>query len=207
MRGAASGAGAGSGGGEGVDTRQRGTDKFREREEPERGMITTEYVATMARYNAWQNGNVIAVLDGMDEAELLAGRGAFFGSILATLNHVLWGDRTWMARLAGWKAPAGGIPESVDFAPTYAAWRAERVRVDGRLVHWADTLRPAQLRGELGWYSAALGRDVRKPIALCVVHLFNHQTHHRGQVHAMLTAAGRDPGMTDLALAPDGALA
>jgi uncharacterized damage-inducible protein DinB len=169
-------------------------------------MISTDYVATMARYNAWQNRNLVAVLDTMTEDELRAGRGAFFGSILATLNHVLWGDRTWMARLDGWTPPGGGIAESVAHAPTYAAWRAERERVDGRLIHWADHLRPARLRGDLRWYSGAIGAEVTKPVALCVVHLFNHQTHHRGQVHAMLTAAGHDPGTTDLALAPAGTL-
>jgi uncharacterized damage-inducible protein DinB len=170
-------------------------------------MISTDYAATMARYNAWQNRSLVAALEGMEEAELRADRGAFFGSILATLNHVLWADRMWMSRLAGWRRPEGGLTESVALAPTPAAWRAERERVDGRLIFWADALRPAQLRGELTWHSGATGAEVTKPVALCVVHMFNHQAHHRGQVHAMLTAAGRDPGVTDLALAPDDALA
>jgi uncharacterized damage-inducible protein DinB len=170
-------------------------------------MISTEFAATMARYNAWQNRSLVTVLDGMDEAELRKGRGAFFGSILATLNHVLWADRMWMSRFAGWRRPEGGLAESVALAPTYAAWRAERERVDGRLVAWADALRPAHLRGDLTWVSGATGAEVTRPVALCVVHLFNHQAHHRGQVHAMLTAAGHDPGVTDLALAPAAVLA
>lgn len=169
-------------------------------------MITVEYVATMARYNAWQNKHLMDAIEPMDEAEIVADRGAFFGSILATLNHILWGDRMWMARLADWPPPDGGIPESLSLAPTFAAWVAERQRIDGRLTHWADTLRPAALRGDLTWYSGALGAEVTKPRALCVTHMFNHQTHHRGQVHAMLTSAGRDPGVTDLALAPAGVL-
>jgi len=113
----------------------------------------------------------------------------------------------WMSRLAGWNRPPGGIAESTTLYPTYAAWKADRERADGRLIHWADEMWPSQLRGDLTWFSGATGTQVRKPRALCIVHLFNHQTHHRGQVHAMLTAAGHDPGTTDLALAPEGALA
>lgn len=169
-------------------------------------MITVEYVATMTRYNAWQNKNLADILQVMDEAEVTADRGAFFGSILATLNHILWGDRMWMHRLAEWPRPDGGIKESLTLTPTIAAWKADRERADGKLIHWADTLRPAALRGDLNWYSAVIGAEVTKSRALCVTHLFNHQTHHRGQVHAMLTAGGRDPGTTDLALAPDGVL-
>jgi len=79
---------------------------------------------------------------------------------------------------------------------------AEACRADGRLGHGAGTLRPAQLRGEMTWWSGAEGAEVTRPRALCVAHLFNHQTHHRGQVHAMLTAAGLRPPATDLALMP-----
>lgn len=165
-------------------------------------MISTDYAATMARYNAWQNRSLMAVTDGMTDDALRADRGAFFGSILATLNHLLWADRMWMSRLAGWRRPEGALSESTALTPTYAAWRADRERADGRLVHWAETLRPAQLRGDLVWRSGATGQELRRPVALCVVHMFNHQTHHRGQIHAMLTAAGGKPGLTDLALAP-----
>jgi len=170
-------------------------------------MISTDYVATMARYNAWQNRSVASALETMDEADLRAERGAFFVSILGTLNHVLWADRMWMSRLDGWRRPEGGLAQSATLLPTFAAWKAERERVDGRLIVWADDLRPARLRGDLTWRSGATGQEMARPVALCVVHLFNHQTHHRGQVHAMLTAAGRDPGVTDLALAPAHALA
>ncbi len=169
-------------------------------------MISTDYVATMARYNAWQNRSIAAAIETMDAAELRAARGAFFGSILGTLNHVLWADRMWMSRLAGWRRPEAGLAQSAELAPTLAAWKAERQRVDGRLIVWADEVRPARLRGDLTWHSAATGQEMTRPMALCVVHLFNHQAHHRGQVHAMLTAAGRDPGVTDLALAPDDAI-
>ena len=186
--------------GDRIDTGGQGADKAAKLRECR--MITVEYVQTMARYNAWQNAGLIERLAAMDEADLRADRGAFFGSILATLNHVLWGDRIWMSRFAGWARPPGGIAESVALTPTYAAWKAERQRTDGRMLHWADTLRPIELRGEMSWHSGALGRDVSRPRALLVMHMFNHQTHHRGQVHAMLTAAGVVPGESDLFAMP-----
>ena len=174
-------------------------------------MISTDYVVTMARYNAWQNRQLVDVVDAMAEAgeaaALTAGRGAFFGSILGTLNHLLWADHMWMSRLDGWRRPATGLAESPRLHPTPAAWKADRQRSDGRIVLWAERLRPAALRGDLTWISGATGAEMTRPVALCVMHLFNHQTHHRGQVHALLTAAGHDPGTTDLALAPADALA
>ena len=167
-------------------------------------MIGVDYVQTMARYNAWQNRGLIGALQDVPAAELTAPRGAFFGSILGTLNHVLWADGMWMARLASWPAPRAGLAESAEILPTFAAWAADRVRADGRLIHWADTLRPAALRGDLRWHSGATGRDVTRPRALCVMHMFNHQTHHRGQVHAMMTAAGLPVQVTDLVFMDEG---
>lgn len=167
-------------------------------------MISVDYVQTMARYNKWQNAGVIALAAGMDEVGLRADRGAFFGSIFATLNHLLWADRTWMSRIDGWSKPEGGIAESVALYPTFAAWRADRERADARLVAWADGLRPIQLRGDLTWWSGMLGRETSRPVALCVMHMFNHQTHHRGQIHAMLTSAGKRPQPSDLFVMPSG---
>jgi uncharacterized damage-inducible protein DinB len=166
-------------------------------------MITVDYVRTFARYNRWQNAGVIALAETMPEADLDADRGAFFRSIRATLNHLLWADRVWMSRIDDWARPAGGIAESVALYPTLAAWKADRVRADARLVTWADGLRPAALRGLLRWQSGSLGREVERPAALCVAHMFNHQTHHRGQVHAMLTAAGKSPQASDLFAMPE----
>ena len=69
------------------------------------------------------------------------------------------------------------------------------------IVDWADAVTGADLAGQMVWYSAAVGQEMSRPQALCAMHMFNHQTHHRGQVHAMLTAAGAMPGPTDLAFA------
>ena len=76
-------------------------------------MIGVGYVQRMARYNRWQNENLYTVADGLSEEERRRQRGAFFGSIQATLNHLLWADWMWMSRFAGTPKPEGGIPQSV----------------------------------------------------------------------------------------------
>nr|WP_156883642.1 DinB family protein [Salipiger mucosus] len=166
-------------------------------------MLTHEQVLTMARYNAWQNRQMRAALETLDDAALRADRGAHFGSIFATVNHLLWGDRMWMSRFAGWPAPEGGIPGSTTGTPTFAAWAAERYRLDARMLLWAKGLRAVDLQGDLRWMSGATGREQSRSLAQCVMHMFNHQTHHRGQAHAMTTAAGAPGWTTDLAFMPE----
>lgn len=166
-------------------------------------MIDAGYCRVMARYNAWQNKGLRAIVDAMDEDALRRDRGAFFGSILGTLNHLLWGDLVWMARFAGGDAPPQAIADSPDMTATPVEWSTHRFRTDGRISLWADKLASVDLVGDLTWYSEAAKREVTQPMQTCIVHFFNHQTHHRGQVHAMLTAAGAKPGPTDLPFMPE----
>ncbi len=166
-------------------------------------MISVEFVRTMARYSLWQNRSMLAAADMLDDAARTAGRGAFFGSIAGTLSHLLWGDLVWMSRFDGGAKPAGGIAGSAALFPEWAAFKALRRETDARVLDWATGLGEADLAGDLHWFSGALGRDVGKPMALLVVHFFNHQTHHRGQAHAMLTAAGARPEATDLFILPE----
>ena len=112
-------------------------------------MIDAAYVQRMARYNRWQNENLYGAADALSDAERQRTRGAFFGSIHATLNHLLWGDRIWMSRLAGTPRPQGGIPQSVSL---YADWndlKRERAAFDTVIVDWADQLEDASLAGAL----------------------------------------------------------
>ncbi|SMX30797.1 DinB family protein [Octadecabacter ascidiaceicola] len=167
-------------------------------------MISPEYCQTMARYNQWQNNGLRDVVKSMNEDELRQDRGAFFGSILETLNHLLWGDTLWISRFDGGPSTEASIQESRAFTASGTEWAAERFRMDGRISEWARKLASIDLVGDLHWYSGALGRDMVKPKAICVMQLFNHQTHHRGQVHAMLTAAGHTLNDTDLPFIPEG---
>ena len=165
-------------------------------------MIDGAYVQRMARYNRWQNTNLYGVADLLSDAERRRERGAFFGSIHKTLSHLMWGDLIWMSRLAGTPKPAGGIAESVTLYDDWPALKSERPRFDDVIVDWADKIDPAWLAGDFSYYSGAAKRELTKPCWLLVTHFFNHQTHHRGQVHCMLTQAGGKPHDTDLPLMP-----
>ncbi|MGM0741407.1 MAG: DinB family protein [Pseudomonadota bacterium] len=101
--------------------------------------------------------------------------------------------------------PDKGIADSPGLCEAYADWCAARRSLDGEIADWAAGLDEGELAGTLGWYSGALGREVSKPLALCVTHMFNHQTHHRGQVHAMLTKEGLKAPVSDLFAMPEGA--
>jgi uncharacterized damage-inducible protein DinB len=163
-------------------------------------MIDQPYLVTMAAYNRWQNANLYSVADTLDDGARRADRGAFFQSIHATLNHLLWADQIWMSRFAGTQPPrAASIADSLSQHESWEELSGERARFDQVIVDWAHALDPAWLAGNLTWLSGAMRREVTRPRWLLVVHMFNHQTHHRGQVHAMLTAAGVKPGDTDLA--------
>jgi uncharacterized damage-inducible protein DinB len=160
--------------------------------------ITPAWVAMMAGYNADMNRRIYAAAGRLDEAARRAERGAFFGSIHATLNHLLWADQMWMSRFAGWPKPALAMRDALDQHPAFATLAAERAQTDAALLGWADGLDASWLDGDTTWFSGVAQRDMTRPRALLVTHMFNHQTHHRGQIHAMLTAAGEKTGDTDL---------
>jgi uncharacterized damage-inducible protein DinB len=162
-------------------------------------MITQAYVRAMADYNRWQNQSLYGAADGLSDAVRKEPRGAFFGSIHGTLNHLLWADQVWLSRLAGSPKPkVGSIPESVGMFERWEDLKRERQAFDRVIVDWAERLDASGLGGELTWFSGAAGRELTKPKWLLVAHLFNHQTHHRGQVHCLLTQLGAKPGTTDL---------
>ena len=165
-------------------------------------MIDSEYARTMARYNAWQNGSLYREADRLEDDQRRANRGAFFGSLHTTLAHILWGDMMWMSRLDGWEKPAVGPADGEQWLD-WERLKATRAEADRRIAEWADRLEDADLLGDLSWYSGILKRDVSKPMWIVVAHVFNHQTHHRGQAHAILTSFGMTPDDTDLSFMPD----
>ncbi len=165
-------------------------------------MITPAYVQRMARYNRWQNENLYGAADGLSDDARRANRGSFFESIHATLSHILWADELWMSRLADWEAPEGPSRE----IPLYDDWedlKSRRQATDARFIAWGDDLSQADVDGDLEWYSGSLKRGMTSPRGVCIMQVFNHQTHHRGQVHAMLTSVGLNPDDTDIPFMPD----
>jgi len=166
-------------------------------------MIDRAYVQRMARYNRWQNENLYGVADKLSDEVRRQERGAFFSSIHKTLSHLLWGDRIWMSRFTSVPRPPGGIPESVALYPDWENLKAERIAFDGTILQWADGIDPAWLAADHSFYSGAAKREVTKPRWVLITHMFNHQTHHRGQVHCLLTQSGGKPSATDLPLMPE----
>ena len=167
-------------------------------------MITPAYLRTMAAYNSEMNRRLYAAAERLPDAERRRPRGAFWGSIHGSLNHLLWGDQQWMSRFDGWPKPSLAIKQSGELFDDFAALRVAREDADARIAHWADRVDELWLDEDLTWFSGAANREIRAPKRLLVTHMFNHQTHHRGQVHAMLTAAGQATGDTDLfLLVPD----
>ena len=168
-------------------------------------MISVEYCRTMARYNAWQNKSMRASIESLPAEELNKNRRAFFGSIFATANHLLWGDRIWLSRFVDGQRPPGSIKESVNLHDNLQLYLDDRLLTDEAILRWANKVNQINLAGDLTFFSGATGREVTKPMGVCVTHFFNHQTHHRGQIHAMLTAAGAKPDATDLFIMPEDA--
>jgi len=163
-------------------------------------MITPDYARRMARYNAWQNDNLMRAAATLDAAQRQLDRGAFFGSIQRSFGHLLWADTMWMSRFGQCDAPGCTLAESPDFAPDWETFEGRRLVMDTLICTWARDLQPDDIAGDLEWYSGAAEAMVRQPRSIVMMHVFNHQTHHRGQIHAMLTAAGARPGPTDLFL-------
>lgn len=161
-------------------------------------MITPEYARTMARYNAELNRRVYGAALRLSDEQRRSDEGAFWKSIHATLSHLYWADRIWLSRFGAAKAPEVPIARSGAMIEDFDTLWAQRQELDQVLIEWADAMTPDEIAGDLSWRSGATGRDMTKPRALLIMQIFNHQTHHRGQVHALITRFGEKSGDTDL---------
>lgn len=166
-------------------------------------MISQQYCVQMARYNYWQNTEMARAMDALTETQRLADSGAFFGSIQRTANHLLWGDLTWLSRFDGGAGPQGGLEDSGASARDFDDWQQQRTILDQRFLNWAKTVQAVDLEGEYQWFSGAMQREIKVAKAACVIQMFNHQTHHRGQIHAMVTRTGHPGWTTDVPFMPD----
>jgi uncharacterized damage-inducible protein DinB len=166
-------------------------------------MISQAFVETMAAYNREMNRRLYDAARRLPDDTRRLPRGAFWGSIHGTLCHILWGDRMWMARFDGWERPAVAIRDSAALFADFDDLHKARVEADEKISDWAARVSESWLAGDQAWFSGAAGREMRAPRGLLVMHFFNHQTHHRGQAHALITAAGERTGDTDLFLVVD----
>ena len=182
-------------------------------------MSRLSHVQLMSAYNGWMNRKLYDAAAALPQDELARGRGAFFGSILGTLNHLLAADTIWLQRFAAhpvqsaaWQAlaPVRALdkPAGLDAAlfTALAPMAAHRARLDGVIAAWAEALTEADLDLVLS-YTRMNGETLSKPLFSVLMHFFNHQTHHRGQATTLLSQAGVDVGVTDLlALIPNAEL-
>lgn len=165
-----------------------------------------EHAVLMARYNAWMNEHMYAAAATLPAQELVADKGAFFGSLLGTLNHIVAADTIWLKRFCSHPAGFAALdavrvldtPASLRApqANDLASLQAHRTMLDGVIEAWAAELREADF-DELLHYTNSVGPNSKK-FGSVVLHFFNHQTHHRGQATTLLTQAGVDVGVTDL---------
>jgi len=166
-----------------------------------------DHLRLLARYNAWMNERLYATAMKLPDEELAADRKAFFGSILATLNHITVADSIWLSRFAthpdglpalepmlSYRIP--GLDEGWPYADIRSLWQ-RRQELDAMIPVWTENLREESLDLPLS-YTMRSGATCTYTFFPLVAHCFNHQTHHRGQVTTLLSQAGLDMGDTDL---------
>lgn len=165
-------------------------------------LVNPGFVRTMAAYNAEMNERLYAAASRLDDNVRRADRGAFWKSIHETLCHIVWGDQIWMSRFDGWEKPPQSSKGGSDMIRGFDDLLAARKVADRKILDWASRVDDAWLAQDQTWFSGAAGRELTMARGILVVHFFNHQTHHRGQAHALVTAAGEATGDTDLFLMP-----
>jgi uncharacterized damage-inducible protein DinB len=163
-------------------------------------MIDCDFCQLMAEYNAWMNAKTYAASAALPDAALHEHCGAFFGSIYLTLNHIAYSDLAFLSRFTG--QPAEVPPLGEDLFGGFEQLRLQREQLDRRIVSWSATLTPDWLSAPLTYISRVDGLERTMPKWVLVTHLFNHQTHHRGQVTTLLSQRGIDVGSTDLPFMP-----
>ena len=151
---------------------------------------------TFAGYNAWANRRLYEAAAQLPDADYRADRGVFFKSMHGTLNHLLATDYIWMQRFTG----EGTAPTRLDVIlhDHFDTLQAARVAEDQRIVHWIDGLGETQLAGVIRYRRVSTPDEFVQPLMPALDHWFNHQTHHRGQAHAILTGLGRAAPELDL---------
>jgi uncharacterized damage-inducible protein DinB len=164
-------------------------------------VITPAYCQLLARYGRWMNERLYASVRAMSDDARKRDRGAFFGSIHRTLSHLVWADSSWLSRFTGgtYAERAWGADLFDDFAQLAAA----RDATDTAILDWAGSLDQAWLDSTLEYRASSDPTRKRQvPAWIAATHLFNHATHHRGQLTTLLKQAGIDPGVTDLPALP-----
>ncbi|EQA38785.1 DinB family protein [Leptospira inadai serovar Lyme str. 10] len=165
---------------------------------------------TLSEYNLWMNGTIYESAEKLSDEIRKKDMGAFFGSIHGTLNHILWADKNWLGRFVDSGYGSAILDRNIAFEEhsqssnhrheihsDFSKLKSERKSLDEKLIRWVkEGLSEEIIRQNLG-YKSLKGDSFSTPISEVLIHLFNHQTHHRGQVTTLLFQNGIDPGITD----------
>ncbi|BCG95796.1 DinB family protein [Mesorhizobium sp. 131-2-1] len=157
-----------------------------------------QHFMMFAAYNQWANGRIYDAAADLNDAEFERDVGAFFGSMMGTLNHLLVADRVWMKRFSG----EGDAPASTDriIHRALSVLRLAREAEDKRIINWIDGTSEKALAGRFSYMTLSDMRTISQRLAPALSHFFNHQTHHRGHAHMILTVLGRPSVPLDLVL-------
>ena len=150
----------------------------------------------MAAYNRWANERIYAASRLLPDVDYRAERGAFFGSVHATLNHMVLADRIWVHRFTGEGRTYARLDEIL--YDDFELLRTSRQQEDIRIAGWIDGLLEDRIAGLFTYRTISNPADITQPLAPALAHFFNHQTHHRGQVHCLLSGLSIDPPSLDL---------
>jgi uncharacterized damage-inducible protein DinB len=175
------------------------------------GALHTNYLR-LSRYNRWFNERLYDACERLTDSERRADRGAFFGSLHGTLNHLLWADRLWLRRFASQDGQGPALAPDLLAVPDGASYgtvlveswdglRAARRALDSAIEAWVEAM-PVDWPLQTIRYTNTKGVAREQPAWEALTHFFNHQTHHRGQATTLLMQAGVDPGVTDLIAMP-----
>lgn len=155
-----------------------------------------QHFMMFAAYNGWANQRIYDAAANLTEEEFRRDTGAFFKSVMGTLNHLVATDRIWMKRFTG----EGDAPSQLDaiLHEDFGKLRAVREAEDARILAWIDSLSDKELAGRFSYMTVTDMRTISQRLAPALAHFFNHQTHHRGQVHMGLTVLGQPSVQLDL---------
>ena len=165
-------------------------------------MLALDTFKTMAQYNHWMNERIYGVCAAISDDERKRDRGAFFSSIHGTLNHVLLGDRLWLGRFLDRPFAVDSLDQ--ELYADFDTLRAERAQTDQEILDFGTSLDEEALARDFRFTTLVNPGEHIFPFRHVLLHFFNHQTHHRGQVTTLIKQAGHDPGVTDLMWLPGG---
>ena len=163
-------------------------------------MFPKNYFELMAEYNKWMDSKIYSVCLDIPDKLRRKDLGAFFKSIHSTLNHIYYGDLAWIERLRDNKFTPREI--GVDLFEDFLELKTAQEQMDTEILDWARTLTQSNLELTYDYVSNVENFSRKLPIWVLATHMFNHQTHHRGQVTTLIKQLGYEPGITDIPWLP-----